>query len=125
LLGATHVRGVDLDGETVAVAEENARLNGVLGRVRFGAGSVGETWPWPEAPAERSADVVLANISSVVIGALMPLLAAAVRPGGALIASGFLTRDAHEVRAAVLDAGLHLEDETSEGTWGALTARQA
>lgn len=123
LLGAAHVRGVDLDAETVAVAEENAARNGV--GIRFGAGSLGDTWPWPDAPSEGSADVVLANISSIVLGVLMPLLAAALRPGGALIASGFLVRDAHEVRAAVLDAGLRVEAETAEGNWGALTARRA
>jgi ribosomal protein L11 methyltransferase len=121
-LGSGRVRGVDLDSDTVVVAIENAERNGVERLVEFRAGTLGERWPWPDEPAVRAADVVLANISSVVLSAMMPLLAAALRPGGVLIASGFLVRDAHEVRAAAEAAGLRVIDETSEAEWGALVA---
>ena len=124
-LGARSVRAVDIDAATVAVAVENAERNGVDGVIEFGAGSVGDIWPWPAAPAEASADLVLANISSVVLGRLMPLLVAALRPGGTLVASGFLCRDAHEVRAAAEQAGLVVRQDFEEGDWGALVATRA
>ncbi|GMU40537.1 MAG: hypothetical protein AMXMBFR23_14030 [Chloroflexota bacterium] len=121
-LDAGRVRAVDLDETTVAVAEENAERNGLTARIEFGAGTLGERWPWPADPAEGSADVVLANISSLVLSAMMPLLAASLRPGGTLIASGFLVRDAHEVRDAAERAGLRVHTELSEAEWGALVA---
>ncbi|MDO9444499.1 MAG: 50S ribosomal protein L11 methyltransferase [Dehalococcoidia bacterium] len=124
-LGARSVRAVDIDAATVAVAVENAERNGVDGMIEFGAGSVGDIWPWPAAPAEGSADLVLANISSVVLGRLMSLLVAALRPGGTLVASGFLRRDAHEVRAAAEQAGLVVLQDIEEGDWGALVATRA
>src|SRR5690606_5684305 len=89
LLGASEVHAVDIDADTVRVAEENAATNGVAEQIEFAAGSVGPDWPWPERAAEGY-DIVLANISSTVVGRLAPHLAAAVGAGGLLIASGFI-----------------------------------
>ena len=112
-LGAASVRAVDVDAETVPVARENVGRNEVEGVVRLAAGSLGDAWPWPEA-AEGSADVVVANISSPVLVALMPVLAATLRPGGRLIASGFIAANAAEVEAAALAAGLSLQATEGE-----------
>ena len=123
LLGAGEVHALDIDADTVRVAEENARLNEVDGLIDFAAGSVGEDWPWPDREP-GGYDLLLANISSLVIGRLAGHLAAAVRPGGLLVASGFILRDAQEVRGYLADAGLQEVDELTEGNWGALVVRR-
>ncbi len=123
-LGAREVLCVDDDATTVPVLEENAVINGVADRILAAEGSMGADWPWPERPPVDAADVVLANISSTWVVTLMPDLAAAVRPGGVLVASGFIERDAGEVRAAAEAAGLDEVSLTAEGDWRCLVARR-
>ncbi|MEX2374932.1 MAG: 50S ribosomal protein L11 methyltransferase [Dehalococcoidia bacterium] len=123
LLGAAEVDALDIDPTTVHVARENAERNGVEDLIEFAAGSVGDDWPWPSRPAEGY-DLVLANISSLVIGRIMSHLAAAVRPGGLLIASGFILRDVDEVRGYLAEASLTEVSYRSEGNWGCLAARR-
>ncbi|MBM4416578.1 MAG: methyltransferase domain-containing protein, partial [Chloroflexi bacterium] len=94
LLGARRVQAVDIDPTTVAVATANAALNGVAERVAVAAGSLGAAWPWPR-PA--SADVVVVNISALALGDLLPAAAAALRPGGRLIGSGYLESAASSI----------------------------
>jgi len=124
MLGAGEVHALDIDASTVHVATENAERNGVLERIDFTAGSLGDDWPWPtRTPAEY--DLVLANISSLVIGRLTDDLARATRPGGLLVASGFILRDADEVRGYLIASGLTEVAYTTEGNWGCLVARPA
>jgi ribosomal protein L11 methyltransferase len=120
-LGAGEVHALDIDADTVAVARENAERNGLGDAIEFGAGSVGGDWPWPGRPPEGY-DVVLANISSLVIGRLAGYLAAAARPGGLVVASGFILRDVDEVRGYLADAGLVEVAYETEGNWGCLVA---
>ena len=123
LLGAAEVHAVDIDADTLRVAEENAVTNGVADDIDFAAGSVGDDWPWPDRSPEGY-DIVLANISSTVVGRLAAHLAAAVRDGGLLIASGFILRDTDEVRGYLAAAGLAEVDYRTEGNWGCLVARR-
>ena len=119
LLGAGEVHAIDIDPDTVRVAVENAETNGVAHDIEFAAGSVGDLWPWQDR-APEGYDIVLANISSTVIGLLAADLTRAVTPGGLLIASGFILRDADEVRAALVGAGLAEVNYRTEGNWGCL-----
>mgnify|MGYP005823057051 CR=1 FL=1 len=123
LLGASEVHAMDIDADTIRVAEENAATNGVADQIDFAAGSVGDDWPWTDRQPE-SYDIVLANISSTVVGRLAGHLAAAVRQGGLLIASGFILRDTDEVRGYLAAAGLTEVDYRTEGNWGCLVARR-
>ncbi|MQC16636.1 MAG: 50S ribosomal protein L11 methyltransferase [Chloroflexi bacterium] len=123
LLGAGEVHALDVDPGTVHVARENARRNDAEDVIDFAAGSVGDDWPWPTRTPEGY-DLVLANISSLVIGNLMGHLAAAVRPGGLLIASGFILRDVDEVRGYLEGSNLTEVSYRSEGDWGCLAARR-
>ena len=120
LLGAAEVHAVDIDADTIRVAEENAVTNGVADDIDFAAGSVGDDWPWPDRSPEGY-DIVL---SSTVVGRLATHLAAAVREGGLLIASGFILRDTDEVRGYLAAAGLTEVDYRTEGNWGCLVARR-
>jgi len=123
LLGASEVHAVDIDADTIRVAEENAVTNGVATEIEFAVGSVGADWPWPGRAAEGY-DIVLANISSTVVGRLATDLAAAVQEGGLLIASGFILRDTDEVRGYLAAVGLTEIDYRTEGNWGCLVARR-
>jgi len=115
-LGAASVRALDVDAEAVGVARESAARNGVTGRVVAAVGSLDATWPW-DAPARDSADLALANISQPVLCDLAPGLALALRPGGVLIAAGYLARDAPTVGAALVAAGLRTLRVEAEGEW--------
>jgi ribosomal protein L11 methyltransferase len=68
--------------------------------------------------------VVLANLIAGVLVALARGLAAELRPGGILIASGiFVDREADVVQAFEA-AGLTIAARTAEGEWIALEARR-
>ena len=67
-------------------------------------------------------DLVLANISSAAVIELLPAAAAALRPEGLLVASGFLGERACEVEAASAAAGLVTREVVHDGEWCALVA---
>lgn len=105
------VEACDTDPEAVAIARENARLNGVASRINFGVGTVGATTP--------SADVVCANLTADVIVPLLPALVSATC--GRLILSGILVTQADLVRARLRELGIDECDVTAAGEWLAIT----
>ena len=131
-LGATTVHALDTDPEALAAARENAARNALEDRIEVRAGSLGSAWPslarWP-APPRGVYDLVVLNISSAVVVELLPAAAAALVPGGHLVASGFLREAAPRLEAAADAAGLievSVEHEISveqDDEWSALLAR--
>lgn len=118
-LGASDVLAIDLDPVAVMAAAENVRENGVLapaGAVRVETGS---------AVPPGSADLVLANIMADVIIAGAPAIAAGLRPGGRLIASGIIASRRDDVVAALADCGINVRDERHDGEWVAVLAERA
>jgi len=91
-LGAARAIGVDVDEEALRVAAANAQANDVAIDLHGAR----------DAPVVE-ADLVVANILASPLKALAPLLARAVRPGGALALSGILVDQAAEVAAAYPD----------------------
>ncbi|NEX64441.1 50S ribosomal protein L11 methyltransferase [Noviherbaspirillum galbum] len=92
-LGADAVAGVDIDPQAI----ESARYNGERNRCEI-------AYFLPEAfgdahPDDRF-DLVVANILSSPLKLMAPMLASRVSPGGALVLSGILERQADEVIAA-------------------------
>ncbi|MEZ4501879.1 MAG: 50S ribosomal protein L11 methyltransferase [Dehalococcoidia bacterium] len=121
-LGARRVVAIDIDAETVPVAAENVRQNGVETTVEVEAGSVGDDWPATiEAPV-AGFDVIVANISSTVLVRLMPAIVERLRPGGLLLASGFIEEGVPAVRAAIGNAGLEVQQTDAEGDWRCIVA---
>lgn len=117
-LGFSPVGGFDIDPDSVAVSVENARLCGIGEGVAFRWSGLGE------GLTGRSADIVMANILANVLCDNADLLLAAVRPGGRLILSGILGREAGEVsrifraRAdAVWAGGMAIHDSREDGDW--------
>jgi len=87
-LGATPVMGVDLDPQAVAASRDNAQRNGVAA-----------TFHLPDALPPGTYDILVANILTNPLRALMPLLAARVRPGGRIALSGILADQATDILA--------------------------
>ena len=87
-LGACTVVGVDVDVQAVTASRDNAQRNKVVASFSLPG----------DAPAGEF-DVLVANILTNPLKALLPLLSARVRPGGALALSGILAEQADEVMA--------------------------
>jgi ribosomal protein L11 methyltransferase len=108
-LGAVEVLALDVEAAAVAVAQETVTLNGLAGVVEVGRGSVGS--------AVAPYDIIAANIFPNALIELAPNLAAAVRLGGILIASGVVVTRAKGTANAVCAAGFGLEERRSQGDW--------
>ena len=104
-LGATRVRGVDIDEQAVLSSRYNAQRNCV----------VAEFFNADEAPPEP-ADVVLANILSNPLKVLAPLLTTLTLPGGRLVLSGILPPQAADV-AEAYRAWFDIESPVIDDGW--------
>ncbi|MDE3009943.1 MAG: 50S ribosomal protein L11 methyltransferase [Pseudomonadota bacterium] len=110
MLGASRAVGVDLDPAAVQTAQDNARANGV--DASFGLPDL--------AAAQGQFDVVVANILTRPLIMLAPLLLARLRPGGYLVLSGILERQAAEVIQAY-GGGAVMRHYGAPGEWVCLT----
>lgn len=116
-LGAGRVVAVDLDPVACRAAAENVARNRVEGIVRVVQGNLLDN-------LNGGADLVVANIIAGVIISLAPDAAAALVPGGFLIASGIIRHRAEEVRDALEEAGLTPWEQLEEGEWTAIVAKK-
>lgn len=96
-LGAGHVTAVDIDPQAIDTTRRNAVINDV--RITVGDATA------PLVPA----DIVIANILAQPLRLLAPALTRAVRPGGSLILSGILARQADELLSIYRPLASHLE----------------
>ena len=87
LLGAGEVAAVDIDEAAVEATRLNARVNDV--RLAHAC--------HVDALPSRRYDIVIANILATPLRVLAPLLAARTVPGGRLVLSGILQRQADEL----------------------------
>jgi ribosomal protein L11 methyltransferase len=91
-LGAARTMGVDIDAQAITAARFNAERNGC---------DIDYFLPDDfTARGDERFDVVVANILSNPLKLMAPMLAGRVKPGGALVLSGVLARQADEVIAA-------------------------
>lgn len=88
-LGAGDTVGIDIDPNAVEASRYNAERNRVTA-----------SFALPESVSETTYDLVVANILSNPLKLMAAMLSARVRPGGRLILSGVLERQADEVAAA-------------------------
>ncbi len=113
LLGAADAEGVDIDPETVPVAEANARLN--LSRAHFSVGTL-----LPDTPPT---DILVANLYAELHAELAGAYQRALKPGGTLLTTGILAE-----RAAVpynaLSALFGDVETEQKGAWLLLRARK-
>lgn len=112
LLGAARVVAIEMDPDAIGNAAENVDRNGVGDRVHVMEGDAGVLLPLL-APVR----VVLANIISSVLIELLPVMAAALAPEGAVVMSGILTAEREHMLAVLADGGWEVVDEIAEGEW--------
>jgi ribosomal protein L11 methyltransferase len=104
-LGASRAIGIDIDPEAVAVAQANARRNGVSA-IFSDAGTASDV----------SGDLVVANILANPLKMLAPVLARTCNPGGRLALSGILSAQEAEIRETYLP-WFRLDERAEEEGW--------
>ena len=113
MLGAVHVDAVDIDEQAVQATRDNALNNGVQVHARL-----------PDDFGPGQFNVVVANILSNPLKVLAPMLANRVAPGGRLVLSGVLERQAQEV-AAAYEPWLEMKVWRARDGWVCLHGRRA
>lgn len=115
MLGVSRAVAIDVDPAALAVAADNARVNGLDARVQLARGGpeiVTGTWP-----------LVLANILAAPLIEMAPALVRRVGHHGQLLLSGIATSVASEVTQAFVHQGMHRIDTKSRDGWVALVLR--
>lgn len=119
------VLGGDNDPQAVAIAVENARLNGVAKFCRFFT-SVGLRAP--ELASAAPYDLIVANILAEPLIELSDSFAAALRPRGCVLLSGILVEQADMIFSVYGRRGFaverHVDLETGGAWWRTLLLRK-
>lgn len=109
-LGAARVIGIEHDPIAATSAEHNVRANGVDDRVTLLTGDAGTL-----LPLLTPVRVVLANIASLALLQLLPVMHAALAGDGAAVISGVLASEAEVFRSGMRD--WRMTREHLEGDW--------
>jgi len=114
-LGASRVVGSDIDPQAMQAARANSEANAVRA-----------DYTEPDSLGAGTWDVVLANILSNPLMLLAPALLARVAPGGALVLSGILERQAGQVVEAyrAVDASVPLSVWAADEGWVCLAGHR-
>ena len=115
-LGAAGAEGVDIDPMCVRTAGENARLNGVDGKLKVLVGDLSDK-------ATGKYDIITANIVANAILHLAPCVPALLAEGGTFIASGIIDAREEEVCAGLAAAGLKVAEVRRQGGWVAILCK--
>ncbi len=125
-LGAKSAIAVDIDPKAVDVAYENAALNGIgRGRYTVRASNVLADRALAAELAQKRYHLVLANIVADVIIPLAPQVPGLLEEDGVFLCSGIIDARAHEVEAALKQAGLTVTQKREKNGWAALEAVRA
>ena len=111
-LGAAHAFAIELDPDAIGNAEENVARNGVADRVTVLEGDAEVLLPLV-APV----NVVVANILSSVLLALLPTISLSLAPGGRAILSGILREERRELLDALHAGDWRVDREDVEDIW--------
>ncbi len=117
-LPEARIHATDLDAQSIVVAKDNMRRNGVGARITALVADGLDA-----GPLRRAApfDLLIANILAGPLIALAQDIRRAVQPGGVLILSGLLVPQASEVIAAYGAADFLLLDHQRMLGWSTLT----
>ncbi|MCS7066481.1 MAG: 50S ribosomal protein L11 methyltransferase, partial [Fimbriimonadales bacterium] len=116
-LGAREVLAIENDSLAVLVARGNIERNGVADRVQV---VEGDGWH----ALQGQFDLIVCNILSGFLIQTAPLVPRYLYGGGVYIVSGFIGRNAREVRRAIESAGLRLEEVRKRRSWVAAVFRK-
>ena len=112
--------GTDIDGPSVRISRENARLNKADARFVHASG-LGHRLVRRAAPY----DLVFANILAPPLVALSQEIKLALKPGGFAILSGLLRTQERRGLAAYLSKGFRLHRRIHRDAWATLVLRRA
>lgn len=112
-LGARRAVGIDRDPDALDSAREAVEANGVADRVELRRQTVADMKP-------AGASAVAANLTGAALIRLAPVVASLVEPGGPLILSGILAREADAVADAYRGRA-RLARRAAEGEWAGMT----
>lgn len=115
LLGATSAVGIEIDGEAMPIALQNAERNQVAEVTRFLEGDAADL-----APLLGPADIVCSNILRTVNQQLLPSIKSSLRSGGKAIFAGMETPEAPLFCPLLEGAGFALVDEVVDEDWWAV-----
>jgi ribosomal protein L11 methyltransferase len=113
----SRVAGFDVDPEAVAVALENAAVNGVADEIEIEVNKL-------SSYHGQEFDLVLANLTADVIIPLSPEFPQVLKPQGALIVSGILREQTDDVRAALESQNLSVIEMKPDGEWVTMALRR-
>ena len=120
-LPGADIIATDMDVQSVKVAAENMRVNGVANRIAT-AVATGVEHPWLRQSPPFG--LVVANILAGPLIRLAPALARTVARSGTLLLSGILIPQAPQVIAAYRASGFQLERHDRIVGWSTLTLRR-
>lgn len=103
----TRILGCDTDIDSVAIAKENAELNGVGDKIEFYIGSIDEETPM--------FDFVCANLTIDVILPILSLLLE--KTGQTLVLSGILSEQQEMIVSALQDLDIRNPQTERKGEW--------
>jgi ribosomal protein L11 methyltransferase len=121
-LGAARVFAIENDPDAIGNAEENVQTNGVADRVLVLTGDANVLLPL--VAMETPVRAVLANIVSMVIRELLPVIGRSLAGDGAAIFSGMLLTERDAMTSAFHDAGWAVCAEHAEGEWWSCVVRR-
>ena len=111
--------GTDIDGISVRIANENARLNHAGARFFHAAGLNDQ-----KVRAGAPYDLVFANILAPPLVALAQDIKGALKPGGIAILSGLLRTQERRVSAAYVSRGFRVVRRLRRDAWSALVLQR-
>jgi ribosomal protein L11 methyltransferase len=113
----SRVIGFDVDPEAVAVATENAAINGVEDEIEIEVNKL-------SSYHGQEFDLVLANLTADVIIPLSPEFPQVIKTRGALIVSGVLREQTEDVRTALESCDLSVIEMKPDGEWMTMALRK-
>jgi ribosomal protein L11 methyltransferase len=112
-LGYRPVVALDCDPDSIRIARDNARRNGVSAKTCF----LRQDLTKLPRQSVRKYSVVCANLVSNLLIAERERILACLHPDGTLVAAGILKTEFEQVQGAFESAGLRLTISRSQGEW--------
>lgn len=115
-LGAVNTIAIDLDEDSVRIARQNVKKNGVANTVQVKHGNLLDV-------VDGRANVVVANIIADVIKILAKDIKQFMEEDGVFISSGIILDKVNEVRESLEENGLKVIDEIKMGEWACIVSK--
>ena len=124
-LGAKEAIGTDLDPCALAAVEENKAANDIpVDAFEMMIGNLIDDENVQSEVGFDRYDIAVANILADVLIPLTPVIVKNLKSDGIYITSGIINDKEEDVKAAIIKAGMEVEEITYQGEWVSITARK-